>query len=183
MHASSHLATLAAGARPAGHRRYVPPGALERRPALGTSALARVRGALRCAAKIALVALMVLASVAVWVGSPLAWLWIASRITDSAHPGLGPYALLFGGVVLTSVVLGRLLAAADRAYLALARVPQPRVHQAWLRASGQQKRERETGGPVVIVMTISVIAAVVCLVAWFVVSGHPFEPIPFLGLR
>jgi hypothetical protein len=170
MHASTHLPAIAGPTGRTGLQRRLPP-----------IALARLRSALRWAAKVGLVVLMAVASVAVWIGSPLVWLWIASRVADFAHPSMTPYLLLFGGFVITSVVLARVLAAADRAYLALAGAPRRRVHHAWLRASGQQKRERAAGGPVVIVMTISVIAAVICVAVWFVVSGHPFEPVPFLA--
>ena len=122
-------------------------------------------------------------SIALWIASPLAWLWIASQVTDSSHPGLGPYALLFAGILLTTIALARVLGALDRGYGRLAEAPGRRVHRAWLRSSGQEQLERPAAGPLGIVMAASVIAAGLALVVAIVLSGHPFEPIPFLGGR
>jgi hypothetical protein len=121
-------------------------------------------------------------SVALWIGSPMAWLWVAAQVTDSSKPGLGPYALLFGGILLTSVTLARLLGAADRAYQRLARTPARRLHRSWLRARGQERRERHETGPLGVVMAVSVIAALIALVTYVLLSGRPLEPIPLPGV-
>jgi hypothetical protein len=126
---------------------------------------------------------MAVMSIALWIASPLAWLWIVSRVTAFSHPGLGPYALLFAGILLTSLALGRVLADADRAYQRVARIPNKRLHRSWLRANGQQKLERPNTGPLGVVMAVSVIACLTALAAFVVVSGHPFEPLPVLGPR
>jgi hypothetical protein len=127
---------------------------------------------------VALIAAMAVISVALWLGSPAAWLWLASQVTDSSHPGLGPYVLLFGGILITTIVLARLLGILGRLYGRLARVPERRLHRAWLRSSGQEKLERPATGPVGVVMAVSVIAAVIALVTYVLLSGRPLEPIP-----
>ena len=38
-------------------------------------------------------------------------------------------------------------------------------------------------GPIGVVMAVSVIAALIALIAMILLSGHPFEPIPFTGAR
>ena len=130
-------------------------------------------------AQAGLIVLMAVGSLAVWIGSPLAWLWLVSQEADWPDPGMGPYIVLFAGVIVTSVVLGRILAALDRAYRSLRHDPIRRRHHAFLRASGQERLERATSGPLGIVMTISVIAAMSALVVWLLITGHPFVPIPF----
>ena len=132
----------------------------------------------RVIAQAALVSLMAVGSLALWAGSPLAWLWLASHVAGSPTPGMGPYILLFAGVILTSVVLGRLLAGLDRAYRSLSGEPTRRLHHAVLRASGQEKLERPHAGPLGVVMTISVILALIALVTLILVTGRPFVPIP-----
>jgi hypothetical protein len=91
---------------------------------------------------------------------------------------MGPYYLLFGGLILTSVVLARMLGALDRAYRRLDGEPQRRLHRAYLRASGQDRLERPKAGPLGVVMTISVILALGVLVGWIVSTGRPFVPFP-----
>ena len=132
----------------------------------------------RVIAQAALILLMAIGSLALWTGSPLAWLWLASQVADSPNPGMGPYLLLFAGVILTSVALGRLLAGLDRAYRRTSHQPPRRRHHAFVRASGQERLERADAGPLGIVMTISVILALIALLAWIVSTGHPFIPIP-----
>jgi hypothetical protein len=157
------------------------------RPALPRLArpipLDALRAAARRVALLALIAAMGGISVALWIGSPAAWLLIAAHLTDSSNPGLGPYALLFGGILLTTVALARVLGATDRAYQRLAGTPLRRVHRSWLRSRGQERRERPDAGPLGIVMAVSVIAALIALVAYMVISGRPLEPVPFLGVK
>ena len=140
-----------------------------------------VRSAARRVAMVTLIAGMAVISIALWLVSPTAWLWIASRVTDAANPGLGPYALLAGGILITTIVLARVLGAADRLYARLARTPKRRVHRAWLRSSGQHELERPAAGTVGVVMTISVVAALIALVAYVVMTGRPLAPVPLFS--
>jgi hypothetical protein len=156
---------------------YSPSPALPRtrRPA----ALAPAHHATTLAAQAGLVLLMAIGSVALWAGSPLGWLWLASQVSDATNPGLGPYILLFAGITATSVLLARTLAELDRAYRKLSRRPQRRQHAAHLRASGQEKLERPDSGPLGIVMTLSVVLAAAGFAAWLITTGHPFVPTPW----
>jgi hypothetical protein len=164
--------------------RYTHPQTLPRltHPALPRLARPIPLEALRAVARLALIPIMGAISVALWIGSPMAWLWVAAQVTDSSKPGLGPYALLFGGILLTSVTLARLLGAADRAYQRLAGTPARRLHRSWLRARGQERRERPETGPLGVVMAVSVIAALIALVTYVLLSGRPLEPIPLPGV-
>jgi hypothetical protein len=148
------------------------------RPRKRLLTLAWFERASRVIARAALVLLMAVGSLALWAGSPLAWLWLASHVADSPTPGMGPYILLFAGVILTSVVLGRMLAGLDRAYRSLSGEPTRRLHHAVLRASGQERLERPQAGPLGAVMTISVILALIALATVILVTGQPFVPIP-----
>lgn len=91
---------------------------------------------------------------------------------------MGPYILVFAGVIFTSVAFGKALATLDRAYRRLTDGPQRPLHHAHLRASGQEKLERPKTGPVGTVMAVSVIVALSALVVWVVATGHPFVPVP-----
>ncbi len=169
--------------------RYTPSHALPRpvrapSPHLPARALVgRLRRPARRLAMGALILAMAMLSIALWIASPLAWLWIAAHVTDSSHPGLGPYALLLAGILFTTIVLTRLLGSCDREYQRLAHAPNRRLHRSWLRSSGQQKLERPQAGPIGVVMAVSVLVALIALIAVILLSGHPFEPIPFMGAR
>jgi hypothetical protein len=142
------------------------------------TALPRPRRAPKVLRQTGLVLAMSIGSLALWAGSPVAWLWVASRASDSPTPGMGPYLVLFGGFIGTSLGLGRILAALDRAYRRVGAEPHPRVHPAFLLASGQEKHERPNPGPLGIIMTVSVVVAAVALVTYVVIVGQPFIPLP-----
>jgi hypothetical protein len=91
---------------------------------------------------------------------------------------MGPYLMLFGGVIVTSVGLGRILAALDCAYRRVGHEPRRRMHRAFLLANGQEKYERPSAGPLGIVMAVSVLVAAIALVACIVIAGQPFIPLP-----
>jgi hypothetical protein len=78
-----------------------------------------MRAVLRTGAGAVLVVMiMVVGSFGLWVGTPLAWLWIGSQIqgsTDSIGAALGA---TFPGAVLTIVVLASLLAKLSDVYRA-----------------------------------------------------------------
>jgi hypothetical protein len=92
---------------------------------------------------------------------------------------MGTYIFLFAGLIVTSLVLGRMLAGLDRAHRRLANQRQRHLHHAFLRASGQERLERADTGPLGVVMTVSVILALIALVAWPLSTGRLFDPIPF----
>src|SRR4051812_49921624 len=62
-----------------------------------------------------LIALMLIGALALWVGDPVLWLWITSRL-QSTQASMGPYALMLVGITLTAVVLGKGLAPLNRLY-------------------------------------------------------------------
>ncbi len=78
-----------------------------------------MRGLLRTGAGATLVVLiMFTGSLVLWVGTPLAWLWIGSQIqgaTDSLGAALG---IMFIGVVLTIALIAILLAKLSNTYRA-----------------------------------------------------------------
>lgn len=64
------------------------------------------------------VAIMIGASVVLWLGTPLLWLWVGSQVqgaTDSLSLSL---AVMFTGVLVSVVLLGWLLATLSRAHRA-----------------------------------------------------------------
>lgn len=61
---------------------------------------------------------MVVGSVAMWLGSPVLWLYLAGRTGRVSGTSMSSILILIGGTIVTIVVLGKLLARLDAAYTA-----------------------------------------------------------------
>jgi hypothetical protein len=115
-----------------------------------------------------LIVLMVVGSLAMWIGAPLFWLWLGSQLQSGSQPMLGPYLLIIVGVVVSMIVLGKLLSRLDRLYARVTNTEASvRVRLPWHRS---MRGERTSGRPtrvVDVVMVASVSSAVVLFAAWF----------------
>ena len=63
-----------------------------------------------------LILLMAVGSVLMWLGFPFALIYGVSQAQESSAPSMGPYLLVLAGIGVEMVVMGKLLAALDRAY-------------------------------------------------------------------
>lgn len=127
-----------------------------------------------------LIALMVVGSVALWIGSPMFWLWVTSSLQSGTQASMGPYGALLAGIIATSVLLAKGLAALQRAYARATGTQTIRIIVPWRRSlRGGRDGRRETDGrlPVSVldvVMVLSVVIAAVALATWFLIV----EPTP-----
>lgn len=115
----------------------------------------------------ALLALMVLGSLAIWTAIPIAGLWIASQLTDSATDiGTAPLLVVAGGIPVAMVFTGRLLARVERRYMRVTGTdPKSRVVPAWGRSLSDSSSERP--GVLDRIMIGSVMVALTALAVWF----------------
>src|SRR4051794_39138435 len=67
-------------------------------------------------AALLLIVVMALGSVFLWIVVPIGWLWIASHVTDTSAPTLGPYLLIIFAVPVTMWIVGKLLFRTNRLY-------------------------------------------------------------------
>jgi MFS family permease len=119
-------------------------------------------------AGVLLVLLMAAGSIVMWLISPVAWLWIASRMTSSSQPSIGPYLLVLVGMVITAVVIGKLLGSVNRAHLRVTgRLDDRREHATWNRSMRDGRKSSRDRGVLDQVMLISVSAALVVFGIWF----------------
>jgi MFS family permease len=115
-----------------------------------------------------LVVVMVLGSVFVWVISPVAWLWIASQMTSSTQPSLGPYLLVLVGMALTAVVVGKFLGAVNRKHMRVTgRLSDKRETRSWNKSMRGERTVTNDRGVLERVMLISVSCALVLFGIWF----------------
>jgi hypothetical protein len=115
-----------------------------------------------------LIALMAVGSVLLWIGIPVGWLYLASQITDSSQPSMGPYVLVLVGIPATMIAMGKLLAVLDRTYGRVkGAVPRGRVQAPWHRSLRGDRTPARGPSVLDVVMVLSVALAVVCFAVWF----------------
>ncbi|HET9012186.1 MAG TPA: hypothetical protein VFN38_10260, partial [Gemmatimonadaceae bacterium] len=129
----------------------------------------------RTVAKAKLIALriaMLLAAVNVWTGSPLAALWVASRLQGSGPPKMAPIFVVVVLIAVFSALLMWLLARLDLEYRArTGQTSQVHRHVAWLR-SMRGERPQYAGEPVQVsalerTLVLMVVACFVAFEIWF----------------
>jgi hypothetical protein len=124
-----------------------------------------------------LILAMAIGSIVLWLGIPIGWLYVASRIAKSSQPSMGPYLLILAGIPASMVVVGKLLSRLNRTYAALTGAPPAaRTRHAWMKSL---RGERDSGRPrtvLDVVMVSSVALALVCLAIWFFVFAGSSLP-------
>jgi hypothetical protein len=115
-----------------------------------------------------LVVVMAAGSIVIWLVSPVAWLFLASRMTSSSQPSLGPYLLVIVGMALTAVVVGKFLGMVNRIHMRVTgRLHDKREHATWNRSMRGERRSTNDRGVLEQVMLISVGCALVVFGIWF----------------
>jgi hypothetical protein len=115
-----------------------------------------------------LVVVMAAGSIVIWLVSPVAWLFLASRMTSSSQPSLGPYLLVIVGMALTAVVIGKFLGMVNRTHMRVTgRLHDKREHSTWNRSMRGERRSTNDRGVLEQVMMISVGCALVVFGIWF----------------
>jgi hypothetical protein len=124
-----------------------------------------------------LVALMAVGSILLWLGIPVGWLYLASRIVKSSQPSLGPYVLVLVGIPVSMVVVGKALSRLDRAYGDVTgTTPTGRMRSPWMKS---MRGERDSGRPrtvLDVVMVWSVAVALLSFAVWFFVFAGSSLP-------
>ena len=141
------------------------------------------------ATRTGLIALMLFGALALWIGDPVLWMWITSRLQEGTQPSMGPYALMLVGIIGTAIVIGKLLSRLNRFYGEVTgTAPTVKIIVPWRRSV----RDARHGGandedariPVNlldVVMVVAVLIAVVAFAAWFFIvqptpAGLPGGP-------
>ena len=127
----------------------------------------------------ALAAVIVVGSLAMWLGIPLFWVWLISQLT-AEYPSI--YMLALAACPVTMIVAGWALYRVNRVYMALAppRADVPGVQRsAWLGSmSGERKPRRRQPTLLDVSMVVSVIVALTVMAVWFFAFAHLWGPFP-----
>jgi hypothetical protein len=115
-----------------------------------------------------LIALMAIGSVLLWLGIPVGWLYIVSRLVKSSQPSMGPYVLLIVGIPASMIVVGKGLSKLNRVYgEVMGTTSTARVRSPWMKS---MRGERDSGRQrtvLDVVMVWSVALALLCFGVWF----------------
>jgi hypothetical protein len=139
-------------------------------------AMSRGRRLLWSPVALLLVLLMAVGSILMWIGLPLGLIWIASAISESSQPSMGPYLLILVGLPIGAIVIGKALGALDRMHgRVTGRDGGEQRRNTWMNSmnegSGTNRRQRSVLDTV---MIVSVLSALVLGAIWFLVfAGSP----------
>jgi hypothetical protein len=115
-----------------------------------------------------LIALMAVGSVFLWIGIPVGWIYLVSRMVDSSQPSLGPYVLLIFGIPITMALFGKLLFSLDHVY---ARVTgqdsEVQFRAPWLKSMRGERNTARRLTVLELTMVVSVSIALVGFAIWF----------------
>jgi hypothetical protein len=135
-----------------------------------------------------LICVMALGSVAMWLGVPYGWLWVASHVADrQGHLTLGPVMIIVicipVSMVLCAVLLTRLN---DLYYRVTGHELEEGPRQApWMRSMRGERAPKRTRTVLDVVMVLSVLLALISFELWYVLfAGSPLPgggPLPGPG--
>jgi hypothetical protein len=123
-----------------------------------------------------LIALMAIGSIVLWLGIPIGWVYLASRIAKSSQPSMGPYLLILIGLPVGMFAIGKLLGSLDRAHgRVTGRIDDGPRRAAWLQSMRDERRTpRREHSVLETVMIVSVLLAIFVGGIWFLAfAGSP----------
>ena len=118
-------------------------------------------------AAVALVMLMAVGSVVMWLGVPLALVYVASKLADTPDPSMGPYLLIIIGLPVGMAVVGKGLAWLNRRHIRLTGAEVDEYRPAWTRSMRGERQVERPGGVLDRVMIVSVGVAALLFAVWF----------------
>jgi hypothetical protein len=120
-----------------------------------------------------LVAAIFLGSLVMWIGVPVGWVWLASRLADH-YPEV--YAAALFGCVVTMALLGLLLARLNGLHLRLTGGHPTRSRTAWLKSLSGDRRAIRQRTVLDTSMVVSVVIAILAMAVWFFFFAHSYTP-------
>jgi hypothetical protein len=118
-----------------------------------------------------LVVLMSIGGFAMWIVTPVAWLWIGSQLTESRRPDGTLYVLVAAGILVTMSVLGILLGRLNRIHGAITgRITATTVRNsrlAWTRPMAGSEEGRAPVNALEVIMVVCVVIAGILFFVWF----------------
>ena len=128
-------------------------------------------------AAVALIALMAVGSVLLWLGIPIFWLWLASRLVNTSQPTLGPYVMVLIGIPVSMVIVGKLLTRLNAVYGDVTHTtPTVKVQLPWMKSMRGERGNTRPRTILDVVMVCSVSVALLLFGVWFFVFAGSSLP-------
>jgi len=122
----------------------------------------------RKAAAAVLIALMSFASLMLWVGIPLGWLYIGSQLVSSSQPSMGPYVVVVVGIVASVVIDGIVIGRLNRRYQELTGGKGAvRIQLPWMKSMRGEREAPRTATVLDVILVATVALAGVAGIVWF----------------
>ena len=119
-------------------------------------------------AALILILLMIVGSLVLWIGIPVGWIVLASHLTDTSAPTLGPYVLVIFGIPVSMFLFGRFLYRLNALYGDVTgNTPHVQARSAWLKSMRGERENTRPRTVLDVVMIASVSVAVVAFLIWF----------------
>ncbi|MBS1887939.1 MAG: hypothetical protein JSU06_12205 [Actinobacteria bacterium] len=118
---------------------------------------------------------MLLAAFALWTLIPLGWVYIASKLSHSQFPSMGPYMIVIVGIIVTVLIDAWLIGRLNGLYVRVTGSNRL-VHNrpGWLKSLRDTAPVRDSVTVVEAVMMSSVLLAALALLLWFfLLAGSP----------
>jgi len=131
----------------------------------------------RKAAAAVLIALMSFASLMLWVGIPLGWLYIGSQLVSSSQPSMGPYLVVVVGIVACVVIDGIVIGRLNRRYQELTGGKGTvRIQLPWMKSMRGEREAPRTATVLDVILVSTVALAGLTGVIWFFVFAGSSLP-------
>ena len=111
-----------------------------------------------------LIVLMSAVSLFMWIGVPLAWLWIAAQVSSDYQ---AIYLWVLFAIPLTMVAVGWVLFRINAVYIRVSHEPAGPRQTAWLRSQAHDRSSSEPKRAIEVIMACSVGLAMALMAVWF----------------
>lgn len=119
--------------------------------------------------KVAIIAAMALGSLAMWIATPLGWIYLVSRLSSSSQVQMWHIFTVLVGIPLTMVVIGKVLGGLNDVYGRVTdTTPTVRVTPPWRRSLRGERGEGHPRTVLDVVMVVSVSLALLAMAVWFI---------------
>jgi hypothetical protein len=118
---------------------------------------------------------MLVAAFALWTAIPLSWVYIASKVSHTQFPSIGPYMVCAVGILITVFFDAWLIGRLNDLYVRITGTNrlQP-MRPAWMKSMRDAAPVRGSVTVVEAVLMASVMLAGIALIGWFfLLAGNP----------
>jgi hypothetical protein len=123
---------------------------------------------MRTPIKVGLIAVMAIGSLAMWIVTPLAWVYGAAQLSAGSQLRFGHVLMILVGIPVTMVVIGKGLGSLNRFYGRVTQTtPDVRIRAPWNRSLRGDRDERHPRSILDVVMVCSVSVALALMAVWF----------------